>query len=698
MRTELSWDLSPRFAALRSSPTPKPLLKPPSPPRTANQIGVDTGGTFTDLVWTNGAETHVVKVPSSPHDPGEAIATGVRALGADRAHQARIIHGTTVGLNALLTRNLGRAALVTNAGFRDLIEIGRQARPDIYALHPVQTEPLIPRKLRFEVAQRSWPDPDTGALVEVERPTDADLDALATKLQKARVESVAIALLHSWSDAAAEERIAAVLRAKLPDVAITTSAGLSPTLREHERFTTATINAALAPVVSRYIARLETSLKSLGARELVLLQSSGGTLSAVRAAAEPARILLSGPAGGVRGAIAAATEAGVLELGGLVTLDMGGTSTDIAFVPRHAEDQAALAMEPPSVAGLPMAIPSLDMNLIGCGGGSLARIDAGGALHVGPESAGADPGPVAYGKSQTPTLTDAFVELGHIRPGNFLGGTLELDHDAVARAFETLSAKLGLGKQRRASAQAMIAIAEAAMARATSAMTLQRGRDPRQLTLVAFGGAGGLMAAGLARALGIPRVLIPRDPGVLSAAGLAHARFASEAARVWLTDLAQVQKGAFRTGWRDLKAEVLAIARLEGQGPKAIELATHANLRYRGQSFELVLPAGDDPRALAPRFHAAHTHFFGYALQDRAVELVSLTVRGTQRTSDSVMPKPRAKACTLPSSGVIQRENLKPGHHFAGPAIVSEYSGTTSIPAGVTARVTSGAHLLLEIG
>jgi N-methylhydantoinase A len=229
-------------------------------------------------------------------------------------------------------------------------------------------------------------------------------------------------------------------------------------------------------------------------------------------------------------------------------------------------------------------------------------------------------------------------------------------------------------------------------------MTLQRGRDPRQLTLVAFGGAGGLMAAGLARALGIPRVLIPRDPGVLSAAGLAHARFASEAARVWLTDLAQVQKGAFRTGWRDLKAEVLAIARLEGQGPKAIELATHANLRYRGQSFELVLPAGDDPRALAPRFHAAHTHFFGYALQDRAVELVSLTVRGTQRTSDSVMPKPRAKACTLPSSGVIQRENLKPGHHFAGPAIVSEYSGTTSIPAGVTARVTSGAHLLLEIG
>lgn len=666
--------------------------------RQTARIGVDTGGTFTDLVRFPAGSTvpQVVKVPSTPADPGAAIAAGCAELDAKGA---RIVHGTTVGLNALLTRNLGRAALVTNAGFGDVLALARQNRPDIYALQPAPTEPIIPRARAFEVTDRAWPDPTTGALTEVARSTAAELDALAAKLRAQRVESVAVCLLHSYADGAAEERIAQHLAAALPDVAITTSAALAPVLREYERFSTAAINASLAPVVSRYVARLEERLLAVGARELVLLQSSGGTLSAARASREPARILLSGPAGGVRGAIHAAEQAGVRALGGLVTLDMGGTSTDIAFVPPETPSglDAALALDPPPVADLPLAIPSLDMHLIGCGGGSLARVDAGGALHVGPASAGADPGPVAYGRSTTPTLTDAFVELGALRPGAFLGGALELDTAAVARAFTALAGELGLGKRRKPAAEAMVKVAQAAMARATSAMTLQRGRDPRQLTLVAFGGAGGLMAAGLAAALGIPRVLIPSHPGVLSAVGLAMADFSAERARVWLTDVAAITKRDWRKALADLRAELRTVARSEGVAWKATRETALANLRYRGQSFELVLPAGDDPGELTRRFHAAHAHFFGHALQDRTVELTGLTLRATQRTSPSAIARPRRRAFTPPASGFIERTELLPGHHFEGPVTVVEYSGTTRIPAGVRARVTGGAHLLLEM-
>jgi len=676
---------------------------------TRSRIGVDTGGTFTDLVrvGTTGEPPKVVKVPSTPADPGAAIAAGCAQLDATGA---RIVHGTTVGLNALLTRTLGRAALVTNTGFGDMLELARQERPDIYALHPTKPKPVIPRALTFEVSERAWPDPETGAPKELARASKAELDALAERLRAKRVEAVAVVLLHSYADPAAEERVAAHLAGRLPEVAFTTSASLAPKLREYERASTAAINASLQPVVARYVARLEAALvgpTGQGAAELVLLQSSGGTLSAARAAAEPARVLLSGPAGGVQGAVAAAEEAGVRALGGLVTLDMGGTSTDIAFVPAsgadgHSASAAELALDPPDVAGFPLALPSLDMHLIGCGGGSLARVDAGGALDVGPESAGADPGPVAYGRSTTPTLTDAFVEQGHVRAGAFLDGGLELDTDAVARAFEGLAGQLGVRARskagtRRTAADAMVRIARAAMARATSAMTLQRGRDPRGLTLVAFGGAGGLMAADLARDLGMPRVLIPRDPGVLSAVGLATARFSAELGRVWLTDLAGVTRKAWRAALGGLRAELRALAKAEGLPPRELELSAHATLRYRGQTFELVLPTTDDPRPLAGAFHAAHAHHFGHALEDLPVQLTGLVLRGAQRTQASQIRQPRTRSFTVPKGRRIDRAELSPGQTFEGPATVVEYSGTTAIPSGVRVRVTAGAHLLLDL-
>lgn len=674
------------------------------------RIGVDTGGTFTDvyLEWSRGRR--VVKVPSTPDDPARAVEAGLAALGEDAAG-AQVIHGTTVGLNALLTRRLGRTALVTNKGFVDLLEIGRQERPDIYALHPVKPAPVIERRLRFEVDARSWPDPKTGKVTEVTRPTDKALAALAARVAKTGVKSAAVCLLHSWATPETEARIARALEAR--GIAVTTSAGLAPILREYERFSTATINAALVPIMAGYIERLSASIERLTGGELALLKSSGGTLGAERAAREPARVLLSGPAGGVRGAVRAAREAG---LGDVITLDMGGTSTDVAFASAAAARDARMATDPPDVAGLPLVLPSLDIHTIGCGGGSLAHVDAGGALHVGPKSAGADPGPVAYGRADVPTLTDAFVQLGRIQPGSFLGGKLELDTQAVKGAFERLAGQLGLPRRGSAdrAAEAMVQIARAAMGRAVSAMTLQRGRDPRLLALVAFGGAGGLMAAELATALGIPRVLIPRDPGVLSARGLAAAGFEAEATRTVLWDLE-------RSSSHDLKVLVAELARdLETRAGEenlrwsSLTKTTALDLRYRGQTFCLTLSQGRtrSMESLKRRFHMAHQEFFGHALEGHPIELVQVTVTAAQRTRVSAMQTPRRRplpararrsVVRVRSAGspceapVLERSELPPGTAFEGPAVVVEYSSSTWIPPGVAARVTGTGHLMLEL-
>ena len=676
------------------------------------RIGVDTGGTFTDVFLEVGVLRRIVKVPSTPDDPARAVEAGLVALGED-ATGARVVHGTTVGLNALLTRRLGRAALITNAGFRDLIEIGRQERPDIYALHPVKPAPVIPRNLRFEIEARSWPDPETGEVREVARPTDKQVRELAKRVAKTGVKSAAVCLLHSWATPDIETRIARALEQAIPGIAVTTSAGLAPVLREYERFTTATINAALVPITAGYIERLARTVARITGGELALLQSSGGAIGAARAAAEPARVLLSGPAGGVRGAARAASEAG---LGDVVTLDMGGTSTDVAFACSATNDDAQMATAPPSVAGLPLVLPSLDIHTIGCGGGSLARVDAGGALHVGPKSAGADPGPVAYGRADVPTLTDAFVQLGRIQPGTFLGGELQLDTAAVHRAFDKLAAQLGLPKRGGAdrAADAMIQIARAAMSRAVSAMTLQRGRDPRGLALVAFGGAGGLMAAELAAALGMPRVLIPRDPGVLSARGLASAGFEAEATRTVLWDLEHASSRDLEVLLAELGSDLEARSLEENVRWSTLSKSTHFQLRYRGQTFCLTLARGRSRSlgSLAKRFHAAHAHFFGHALVGHPIELVEVTLCASQKTRASSIQTPKRRpptraahlgAARVRSAGspcdapVLDRAALAPGTAFSGPAVVVEYSSSTWIPPQVKARVTGAGHLLLEL-
>lgn len=682
------------------------------PGRAARRIlGVDTGGTFTDVVLRPGpdggdgrdldAPPRVAKVPSTPHAPDEAVLQGLGRAGGPLGAGDHVVHGTTVALNALLTGQIARAALVAPRGFGDLLEIGRQDREALYDLEPASPAALVPPSLRFEVNQRSWPDPDTGALTTIASPTRSELRELAARLRRSRAESVAVCLLHAYADPAIEEPIARALAATgLP---VTCSATLLPEHREFERFSTALVNAALVPRMRTYLGALRSRIEPA---RLSILQSNGGTLPVERAAEEPVRVLLSGPAGGLVGAARAAREAGFARL---VGLDMGGTSTDVSFHDggRAAEGDGgarATHVEPIRVAGHPVGVPTLDIHTIGCGGGSLVRVDAGGVLHVGPGSAGADPGPVCYGRSDHPTVTDAHVLLGHVAEGPFVGGTLPLDTDAVARAFERVGGELGV--KATDAARGVLDVARAAMRRAVGVMTMQRGQDPRGLVLVAFGGAGGLHAAALAGSLGMRGALVPRDPGALSASGMSVADAIREGARSPLEPLDAWPARRRRSVLRELADQGRASLREAGHAARSIAVEHHLDLRYQGQSFELRLGEGGDPAAA---FHAAHERLYGYRLEDRAIELVCLRARAVVHAPFALPAKPRARKLPARAVGgtrhavfdravearVIERAELVPGHRFEGPALVEEYSGTTVVPPGWTARVTAGGHLLL---
>ena len=682
---------SPHRSALADPPG---LPYTPAPMRT---IGVDTGGTFTDLVLNEDGELRAEKLPSTPGDPSLAVIEGVQQLGG-AGRGAEIVHGTTVALNALLTGDTARTALVTNRGFRDLIEIGRQDRPELYALHPVKPAPLVTRDRRFEVDQRSFPN-GSGELVQEVEPTPEELGALARSIAKSGAESIAICLLHSYADPSIERRIAdGLAHLGLP---ITCSAELLPEHREVERYSTALVNSVLVPRMQSYLERIGGAL--VGAR-LSVLQSSGGTLPAERAATEPARVIFSGPAGGVVGAAQAAREAG---LAGILTFDMGGTSTDVAF--HAARGRLEDAVTSAEIAGHAVGLPSLDIHTIGCGGGSIVHVDAGGILRVGPASAGADPGPACYGKGGPLTVTDAHVLLGHLAPGSFLGGRMELDVAATKSAFAVLAKQLGTRPHR--AAEAVLEVARAAMRRAASVMSMQRGKDPKGLSLVAFGGAGGLQATALADALGLVGTLVPRLPGCLSAFGMAHASAACDHSAAVLAPLREWtvkrRKQLFTRLTRAAREEL----RAAGHAARAIEFEYGLDLRYEGQAFELTLP--ETGGALEADFHALHEQRYGWQLDDRDVQLVQARARGIVRRATSTpargrtRPAPRSayraeRLAALAGDGkrhtvqVVDRERLAPGHTLAGPAILEEFSGTTLLPAGWHARITAGGHLWLE--
>lgn len=656
---------------------------------------MDTGGTFTDLVLEGEDGLRIEKVLSTPAAPEEAVLAGIERLAP--GPEAEVVHGSTVGLNALLTGRGARVALVTNQGFRDLIEIGRQDRPDLYALHPVRPAPLAARDDRFEVRARAFPG-EGGAVEVVERPSATELARLARRLRASGAESIAVCLLHSYAVPEHEEQVAEALRASgLP---VTTSASLLGLHREVERWSTALVNAALVPVMGAYLARLRGSL---GGRRLSMLQSSGGAITADLAAREPARVVLSGPAGGVVGAARAARESGQ---GAIVTLDMGGTSTDVAFHDPRAGLAGSTGQA--SVAGHPVALPALDVHTIGCGGGSLVTLDAAGVLQVGPRSAGADPGPICYGRGDTPTVTDALCLLGRLHGGRFLGGELELDRRGVERGFARLGSSLGCSPTE--AAEATLEVARAAMRRAVSVMTMQRGKDPAALTLVAFGGGGGLLAAELAEDLGMPRVLVPAHAGVLSAVGMVHAATTLDHARTVLEPLAQWTVRQRAAAFRELEALGRDRMRAAGHAARSCTFERVLELRFRGQSHELALPEG---AGVEQAFRALHAERFGWAPADGEVELVHLGSRTVvaARTPAALGALPRARR--VPATARVEevrmpgqrgrvpaldRALLPPGARLEGPAIVAEGTATTWVPAGWSARVVQSGHLLLEHG
>lgn len=665
-------------------------------------IGIDTGGTFTDLIESDGAGgERALKLASTPADPGAAVRAGLAQLAGPAGGAGEIVHGTTVALNALLTGRIARTALIVEQGFLDLIEIGRQDRPELYALEPRLPAPLAPRELRFESGPRSPFQP--GRCSDLGPGPDAvAIEALARRLSALGVESAAICCLHSYAAPELERRIARALAR--PGLSLTCSADLSREPREFERFSTALVNAAVAPLMESYLSGLAAHLAG---RRLWLLQQSGGRLSAESAAREPVRVLLSGPAGGAIGARAVAADLG---LPAALSFDLGGTSTDVAFHETGGEAGGVrAAVEHPRVAGQPIAVPSLDIHTIGCGGGSLARVDAGGVLRVGPESAGADPGPVAYGRGEIPTLTDAHALLGHIGEGGFLAGGVPLDLGRVQGAFERLGA--ALGQSALATAEAVIRAARAAMARALKVMSLERGHDPRRLALIAFGGGGGLHAAQLLEELGAARAVVPRWPGALSAWGLTRTAAERSAAEAVFEPLARWDAARRAERFERLRAEAAQAlqAELAERAVGRLRERRRLSLRYRGQSYELDVPEGGQPLAA---FEAAHERLYGYRLEGGEVELCGLSVDlGLELHSapprGAPDPRPAPESARLGQARAFaggawrtvprwRRESLPDGAELVGPARIEEYTATTWLPEGFRARVAAGGHLCIE--
>ena len=690
------------------------------------RIGVDTGGTFTDCVMLEDSRVRVVKVFSTADDAARAILDGVRQLaGPEHESPIEIIHGTTLGTNSLLERRGARVALVTTAGFEDLIEIGRQNRPRLYDLNVRREPPLVARPLRMGVNER------TGASGDVlRRPSTLELRHLRRKLQRSGPESIALCFLFSFANPQNERAAARELR-KL-GIPISVSHEILPEFREYERLSTVVINAFLAPQMGTYLTSLQRKvgerlalprnanreprgLPYQGTRGRVyVMQSSGGITTAERAAHEPVRTILSGPAGGV---VAAAWLAGQLGIPRAISFDMGGTSTDVCLIegwPRTTSET--------TLGGLPVAVPVLDVHSVGSGGGSIARVDAGGALRVGPESSGAEPGPICYGRGGTqPTVTDANLLLGRLDPDHFLGGAYRLDIRAATDGFATFLRRHARNiKTPRDLARGIIAVANANMERALRVISVERGHDPRDFALICFGGAGGLHAADLARSLGIPQVIVPPSPGAFSALGILLSDIVKDASRSLLVPVPNLDRHSHRQFAKFIERLDQQFARLERDAreelrrehfsPELARVERHLDVRYVGQAYEL--PVAFTPN-FPKRFHSEHEKAYGYAHAGRPIEVVNLRVRLTIPTPKPAPPPGQTGASSNSARAVVKkkpvwfgsrfwmtplydRERLGPGARLRGPAVVVEYSSTTVVPPDFILNVDRFSNLVLS--
>jgi N-methylhydantoinase A len=661
------------------------------------RIGIDIGGTFTDFVVYDPStqQINTFKILSTPSNPALAVLIGLDQILSNRSDkQATIVHGSTVATNALLEYKGARTALVSTAGFRDILQIGRQNRPALYDLTVTLPEPLVPSNLRFEVDERVL---HTGEVLKPLNPEQ--LQTLTIDITASAAEAVAICLLFSFLHPEHENLIAQSLRASGYYVSV--SSEILPEFREYERCSTTVVNAYVSPVLGKYLTYLEDKLEP--GMHLSIMQSNGGAIQPAEARLAGVRCILSGPAGGVVGCEYIGKSISGGENLRLIGFDMGGTSTDVSLIDgtRQITTEAV-------VSGHPIHLPMLDIHTIGAGGGSIARIDPGGALRVGPESTGADPGPACYGKGDIPTITDANVVLGRLAPEMFLGGKMQLDAERSWHAIEKIAIELNMETTRVA--LGIIQVANAHMERALRVISVERGWDPRVFTLLSFGGAGGIHAADLARGLGIPRVLVPPVASTLSAYGMLVADVIKDYSKTVMlsgdTTFQQLSDLLAELARRG-KTDVLA----EGTSPNDVHLEPSLDMRYRGQSYELNIPFAP---TFLEEFHQRHQSTYGYAKPEAKIEIVNLRLRAIgNSTPPPLHSQPLGDSdpqqAYLDTRPVIfhhvptptpfyQAEELQPGNRLHGPAVVVRDDTTILLSPTDQAWVDQWGNIVIEVG
>ena len=659
-------------------------------------VGIDVGGTFTDIAVLEDGKLTVHKLPSTPADPSRGILQGVKETGVT---SAEFVHGSTVATNALLEGKGARTALITTMGFEDVLEIGRQSRAELYNFEMDRAPALAPWELRFGLPERV---DHTGAIVE--DLTQEAIQTLIGLLEESKVEAVAVSFLFSFLNTAHEDMVLNALRQMKNPPYISISSRVLPEFREYERTSTVVVNSYVGQVMSRYLGELEGPL----GKGLRIMQSSGGSITVGLASEQPVRTILSGPAGGVVGAFYTAMQAGYPDI---ITVDMGGTSTDVSLCPGEIKETTSA-----NVGGYPIGVPMIDIHTVGAGGGSIARVDTGGALVVGPESAGAEPGPACYGVGDQITVTDANLLLGRLLPDRFLGGRIALDRDRVVGLMQALAGQINTDAHQ--TALGINRVVNANMEQAIRKISLERGYDPRLFTLVPFGGAGPMHACELAQELGIPRILVPSNPGILSALGVAIADIVKDYSRTVMLRGADLDRSRIDEEFQGMEGQ--ARTEMAGEGLDVDKMAARRflDVRYVGQSFELTVDYPSRPtktdlaKVIGDNFYKAHLRRFGYADRAEPVEVVNLRLKlEVAMEKPSVQPQSTGAADSAHAligeaevvfqegalaSPLYQRDQLTCGNTVSGPALIIQMDSTTVLTPGWDGVVDPFGNLLLE--